>query len=449
MRLRYIETLANSKTKHYKKRTILTIAPICILFGTAMALLLIVSSLRATISGLSRDTNPKIYVNIREGKTKQNLKDALSKYDAEIINFTEGYFASKGNFLLQNESMDIGYMEAQYLRTAPDEIIKPYITENYSDNEIPIVVTTASALKIIKKTSENIQSYTEALGRTFDLDICYYTYEEDGIPKVIEEDDGYMCDGKIRYKIVGIVPNFRSQINDNEKDDNGIVDSLISSITGASLDYILVEKTSEFSNNYSNLKQSTAPIVASFNNIDDLFAFKESYACEKTKAECNSFYVSEYFGNAVSTQEFFNGFIEQLSNLLIILAIASIAAYAINISKIINDDYEIMNLYEIVGASKKDIFNIYLLYVLKNITYTLILSISISLLATVVIFFLKQASLSRKLITMFAPLPGIENISTFILPSPDIYYFGAMSLIVLSGLIGFTLSMKHLMNKRK
>ena len=134
---------------------------------------------------------------------------------------------------------------------------------------------------------------------------------------------------------------------------------------------------------------------------------------------------------------------EFLGGAIVVLTIVAMIALAVNITKIIDDEAQLINLYKIVGASKNDVVCIYASYIAKITLYTIILSILVSLVVATILFLIGLDDLLTGFSFMYTSSATQAPVSS-IKYAVDWNYVYVTLGILLSGVVGLGLSVKKL-----
>lgn len=452
MRLKNANKLARSKIRRYKRRTLLTLIPISLFFGVIMSLLLILSSLKATAFRAANQIDPNVYLDISiEASELDALRQRVESLDGELMIEQSQQTTAAGTWLSKNGTFQQIYGGLNGIKTYPQTILQEYITEGYAQTEAPILVNLETAANLAglrfdtNDTSIIAEIYSRAVGLQFSLNVCDIAYDESGIPKDLDSDDGLDCFDSIDYKIVGIIPSFRATSTQNQDDSiDNFFGIMLNGMSNSDEGIILAAETTEFKQKYTLSESETVDAVAKFNSYDAATKFQEKYSCRGSDKTCRIYKnVSEILGNRLDTVDAINSVMDICLGAIIVLAVVAMIAFAVNIAKILDDEKTLINLYKIVGAASRDLFRIYLLYVFKVTIYTILLSIAISLIVATIVFILGAPTLLTGFSFMYNSSASPELISS-INYSADWRYFCIVASIMLAGLISFLFSAKKL-----
>lgn len=452
MRLKNVNMLAKSKVKRYKRRTLLMIAPMGLFFGVIMALLLVFVSLKATAFREMDKVSSDIYIDIYdESNNTELLKERIESMGGEVLTFDGGYYnVSGGIYLVKDDSVAQIYQNAAGLSTYPKEITEKFVTEDYSQDQVPILIPIDGAATLAgvpydaddKGSFEKV--YKDAVGKEFTLNVCNQALDEDGMPYPLDEPGGLECIDEVHYKIVGIMPSFSAWAEKNAKfHKSGFFNGMLSTIGSSYYDrYVLADETDELNNKYSKSNNNQVTI-AKFKKYGDAVAFKDKFACEDRSKECDIYNAKEYFGNRFTVSASFDAIMGVFGGAIVVLVVVAMIALAVNITKIIDDEAQLINLYKIVGASKNDVVCIYASYIAKVTLYTVILSILVSLVVATILFLIGLDDLLTGFSFMYtssvtqAPVSSIKY-------AVDWSYMYVILGILLSGVVGLGFSVRKL-----
>ena len=452
MRLKNVNMLAKSKVKRYKRRTLLMIAPMGLFFGVIMALLLVFVSLKATAFREMDKVSSDVYIDIYdESNNTELLKERIESMGGEVLTFDGGYYNVSGDiYLVKDDSMVQIYQNAAGLSTYPKEITEKFVTEDYSQDQVPILIPIDGAATLAgvsydaddKGSFEKV--YKDAVGKEFTLNVCNRVIDEDGMSYPLDEPGGLECIDEVRYKIVGIMPSFSAWAEKNAKfHKSGFFNGMLSTISSSYYDrYVLADKTDELTNKYSKSNNNQVTI-AKFKKYEDAVAFKDKFACEDRSKKCDIYSASEYFGNRFTVSASFDATMGVFGGAIVVLVIVAMIALAVNITKIIDDEAQLINLYKIVGASKNDVVCIYASYIAKVTLYTVILSILVSLVVATILFLIGLDDLLTGFSFMYTSSATQAPVSS-IKYAVDWNYVYVILGILLSGVVGLGFSVRKL-----
>ena len=118
------------------------IAPMGLFFGVIMALLLVFVSLKATAFREMDKVSSDIYIDIYdESNNTELLKERIESMSGEVSTFDGGYYNVNGGiYLVKDGSVAQIYQNAAGLSTYPKEITEKFVTEDYSQDQVPILI---------------------------------------------------------------------------------------------------------------------------------------------------------------------------------------------------------------------------------------------------------------------------------------------------------------------
>ncbi len=390
--------------------------------------------------------NPYVSISLDSIEDLEQLRIDVSALNGIVVENVESNSRINGDLLTKDKSWQNTYRSAESLNIMPSELAELYIVEHYSESEIPILLTLESAASITGNTldfadKESIaRVYDESIGYAFSLDICNIKYDENGIPGNLDDPDGIDCVDSVKYKIVGIIPSFSSDsINGGSSQKDSIPKLIVESSRGRSVDYVLAAKTSEFVNHYTVREAAYPATIVRFSNLQYLLKFVDQYSCGNKNKSCQKYHTSEYLGAYLSIYRSFESFSKLCISVVILLSILAAIVFVFNVAKIIDDENQLINLYRIVGASSKDIKNIYFFYVAKMSVISMVLSILISLIVAIIVFMIWRGELLTSISFMFSSSRSRTLIESFRI-GIDWNYLLVLLGVPIAGILGFILS---------
>ncbi len=452
MKFKNANKLARSKIKRYRCRTFLILIPISLFFGVIMSLLLILSSLKTTAFRAASQIDTKVYLNIAVDASELNiLRQRVESVGGELMAEQSRQAHTTGTWLSKDGTFQQVYNDLYGLILYPQTIVQKYITENYKQTEVPILVNLETAANLAdfrfdtNDSSLIAEVYKRAVGLQFSLNVCEIAYDEYGVPKDLDSDEGLDCFDTIDYKIVGIIPSFRAIAASGQDDSSAdFFKIVLNGMSNSDESVVLTAQTVAFKQKYMLPEDETIDAVAKFDSYDAVVEFQEKYSCRSVNKTCLVYKnVSEILGNRLDATDAIDSTMNICFGAIIILAIVAMIAFVVNIVKILDDEEPLINLYKILGASGSDLLQVYFLYVLKVLAYTMLLSVVISLIIAAIVFTLGSATLLTGFSFMYSSSVSPELISG-ISYAADWRYFGIMASIALSGLISFLFSIRKL-----
>ena len=260
----------------------------------------------------------------------------------------------------------------------------------------------------------------------------------------MDEPGGLVCTDRINYKIVGIIPEFSPW---SEKSVNLQNPGFFTGVLGGFSDhngrngYLLVSETEEFKNKYKADARTDA--IIQFKKYEDAGRFKEEFACERLGGNCNFYYASEFFGNRFAVHDEAEFITMFFGGAMVVMAVIAMIAFAVNITKIIDDETQLIDLYKIVGASRRDITRIYAAYIAKVVFYTIIASVVISLVISTIIFVANADTLLTGFSFMYSSSVTQVPISSMQYAIDWNYVYVILG-IIFAGLVGYVFSERKL-----
>ena len=451
MRLKNVNMLAKSKIKRYKRKTFLMVAPMGLFFGVIMAMLLVFVSLEATAFREMDKIDKNTYLAVNDNINNVDLlTQRAESVGGKVIPINNRTASTEGRFLAKNGSLLQVFLDARYLNYYPHEIIDKFITESYAQSEVPILTTLDEAAALVGVSYDaNDESsfkdvYKKAVGQGFVLDVCDNVFDENGMPLPVDEPGGLVCTDRINYKIVGIIPEFSPW---SEKSVNLQNPGFFTGVLGGFSDhngrngYLLVSETEEFKNKYKADARTDA--IIQFKKYEDAGRFKEEFACERLGGNCNFYYASEFFGNRFAVHDEAEFITMFFGGAMVVMAVIAMIAFAVNITKIIDDETQLIDLYKIVGASRRDITRIYAAYIAKVVFYTIIASVVISLVISTIIFVANADTLLTGFSFMYSSSVTQVPISSMQYAIDWNYVYVILG-IIFAGLVGYVFSERKL-----
>lgn len=455
MRLKNVNMLAKSKIKRFKRKTLLMVAPMGLFFGVIMAMLLVFVSLEATAFREMDKIDKNTYLAVDDNTSNVDLlTQRAESVGGKIISGNYRTASTEGRFLAKNGSLLQVFLDARYLNYYPHEIIDKFVTEDYTQSEVPILTTLDEAATLVGVSYDaNDESsfkdvYKKAVGQGFVLDVCDNAFDENGMPLPVDEPGGLACTDRINYKIVGIIPEFSPWSEKSVNLQNpGFFTGVLGGFSGHNgrNGYLLVSETEEFKNKYKADARTDA--IIQFEKYEDARRFKEEFACERLGGNCNFYYASEFFGNRFAVHDEAEFITVFFGGAMVVMAVIAMIAFVVNITKIIDDETRLIDLYKIVGASRRDIARIYAAYIAKVVFYTIIASVVISLVISTIIFVANADTLLTGFSFMYSSSVTQVPISSMQYAIDWNYVYVILG-IIFAGLVGYVFSERKLRKMR-
>lgn len=453
MRLKNVNMLAKSKIKRFKRKTLLMVAPMGLFFGVIMAMLLVFVSLEATAFREMDKIDKNTYLAVDDNTSNVDLlTQRAESVGGKIISGNYRTASTEGRFLAKNGSLLQVFLDARYLNYYPHEIIDKFVTEDYTQSEVPILTTLDEAATLVgvsyDANDENSfkDIYENVVGRNFVLDVCDNVFDENGMQLPVDEPGGLVCTDKINYKIVGIIPEFSPWSEKSVNFQNpGFFTGVLSGFSSHNgrYGYLLVSETEEFKNKYKAGAGNRADAIVQFGKYEDARRFKEEFACERLGGNCDFYYASEFFGNRFAVQDEVEFIAMLFGGAMVVMAVIAMIAFAVNVTKIIDDEAQLIDLYKIVGASRRDVTRIYAAYIAKVVFYTIIASVVVSLVISTIIFVANADTLLTGFSFMYSSSVTQVPVSSMQYAIDWNYVYVILG-IIFAGLVGYAFSERKL-----
>lgn len=453
MRLKNVNMLAKSKIKRFKRKTLLMVAPMGLFFGVIMAMLLVFVSLEATAFREMDKIDKNTYLAVDDNTSNVDLlTQRAESVGGKIISGNYRTASTEGRFLAKNGSLLQVFLDARYLNYYPHEIIDKFVTEDYTQSEVPILTTLDEAATLVgvsyDANDENSfkDIYENVVGRNFVLDVCDNVFDENGMQLPVDEPGGLVCTDKINYKIVGIIPEFSPWSEKSVNFQNpGFFTGVLSGFSSHNgrYGYLLVSETEEFKNKYKAGAGNRADAIIQFEKYEDARRFKEEFACERLGGNCDFYYASEFFGNRFAVHDEAEFIAMLFGGAMVVMAVIAMIAFAVNVTKIIDDEAQLIDLYKIVGASRRDVTRIYAAYIAKVVFYTIIASVVVSLVISTIIFVANADTLLTGFSFMYSSSVTQVPVSSMQYAIDWNYVYVILG-IIFAGLVGYVFSERKL-----
>jgi ABC-type lipoprotein release transport system permease subunit len=426
MILRDAVTLSSSKIKTRKLRTIVSTITISVLFGVVIAALLIINGLRSSLEESAKIlSNGDIYLrasqNVSGFDDKEIINRAIELYknspDSDkqyplVTSYPSGealdepYLDNNNIFAMQaaeeyreviqteleeavaykSHGYDISIMQmAEYsvrsdtmhiennytlantgstLLFLSQEVVQPLIQISLPTDEtaIPVIVPidiageiagmgTISASATNEQRKEYITAvYDKAIGFTYTATLQSESVETE-----------------VQYQIVGLLPPFGSLKITQKSNEFNIINLILGNLGANAPPFIVVDTSSQlFHDTYtaSNVYSFSVNYLLRFTDIQQASDFRTKYSCSITENHCHDFFVEEILNNHLNIQAVF-GMVDGLLIIFIVFfSIVAVIIMASTLSRILNDESQSIALYRSMGASTRDIMQIYMIYII-------------------------------------------------------------------------------------
>lgn len=420
-------------------------------FGVIMAMLLVFVSLEATAFREMDKIDKNTYLAVNDNTNNVDLlTQRAESVGGKVIPINNRTASTEGRFLAKNGSLLQVFLDARYLNYYPHEIIDKFITESYAQSEVPILTTLDEAATLVgvsydandESSFKNV--YKKAVGQGFVLDVCDNAFDENGMPLPVDEPGGLVCTDRINYKIVGIIPEFSPWSEKSVNFQNpGFFTGVLSGFSSHNgrYGYLLVSETEEFKNKYK--AGARADAIVQFEKYEDAKRFKEEFACGRSIGNCNYYSTSEFFGNRFAVQDEVEFIAMLFGSAMVVMVVIAMIAFAVNVTKIIDDEAQLIDLYKIVGASRRDVTRIYAAYIAKVVFYTIIASVVVSLVISTIIFVANADTLLTGFSFMYSSSVTQVPVSSMQYAIDWNYVYVILG-IIFAGLVGYVFSERKL-----
>ena len=242
---------------------------------------------------------------------------------------------------------------------------------NYTSGKVYLLFGGCADIEACESPDETMakaNEYAEKYNGVVEGEIAHYFYQENGLPNAVttipDEFEPFLNLSETEMK--KDVPFFSNVDNDFSLFGLALTSiekrvwSLSSSLTPESDgNSVLASIDKE--------KKFTEPIL-SFNTIDDAMSFYLNEICIKTNSSScfkTRFRFQEFFGNALSVKISFTRMFEVFKKVEIILGIIVLVIMIFTFLRIIQENSKTIALYLALGAKKKDVFLIYLFFLIN------------------------------------------------------------------------------------
>ena len=439
MRIKQAYKLANSKIRRYKRRTLLAIIPVCLFFSVSLVAIFILASLSNILIKANENSGEKLYVRLMPSVYDLgDLRSVVADFNGQVLEWDDYNIGLKDDALVMNDGRTISLN----LKVLPSEIRDLYIDEGYSDSEIPVLVDYKNASILTGEEydptnkSAILGFYNRVIGRNVLLDYCVLDANS----------NDYACNDSIHYKIVGIVPGNSNSENETTEIGDGLIRQYIDVSSRDGEGFYVAANTSEF-NRYYTADNEQHNTLLSFEKSEDLLDFLRKYNDSRIGDKYGLKFAVDYFGETLNIEERIIESSRTIIVIIFIFLIGAIFAFSACVVKIIDDDSSLINLYEMLGASSADIKFIYLLYITKATAITAGLSVLFGYIISGIILALNKEAIIASIWSTFGSSYNktpIDRLNVVFDWDCGIVVIG----IILSGLIGYLLSIK-LLKRRK
>lgn len=376
MKLREAIKLGHLNIASHKRRSLMVIVVISVIFGLLFAGNMFLQGLEDEIvGGLARQTGGEVYLMVEGAKYARDTGMMQAATDDVTSEDIEGSLKD-----IRGESLGELPMAGNYLALPPEvaAIFLEVELEDVPEGKVPLIVSLSQAsyfLKMELPTRGNAERKLRVLDKIHD----------EAVGRSFEELEDYY--------VVGVMPGGGVSSLDLEKvGQNGnplnVLLGLISVDPGGS--YAVQREGLEYGKDESYPGDISAYLLR-FANAKEALRYSESKGvCYMMHRNCQEgdLVVQDAFNGIVSTMIWLRMLKMALMILGIVLAVVALIVMYFTVMRLIGQDARVISLYYALGATKRDVGKIYLCYTLELILWALgfavILAIAMMLILSLV-----------------------------------------------------------------
>ncbi|MBP5512530.1 ABC transporter permease [Candidatus Saccharibacteria bacterium] len=216
-------------------------------------------------------------------------------------------------------------------------------------------------------------------------------------------DDG---ENKTHLYVVGIAPRNDIQIKTTKRnDDFDLFDTVIINPNGSAFDFYLIgrddSKNRKVLSQYGFNEFVEEYYVSEFRNVNDAKSYYTNESCDYLTSHnkrCNDYVkVFGVFPNKVDLSLNYDTFYNSINIMEVVLIVSACLIAFFTFIRVIDQEKNIIALYYSLGAKKRDVCKIYLLYLAEIILCALIISTAISVLGSLIIWSVRGDSFMKSI----------------------------------------------------
>lgn len=347
----------------HKRRSLMVIIVIAVVFGLLFAATMMLEGLENSILGvLTEPTDGKVYLKIWAGKYNGNEQGELATQEDVTMSL-------KG---LQAESLGQLKMRANY-PVLPKEIAENFMEKSLNEvpeGEVPLIVSLSQASYMAQMS---MPTRGKAKNR---INVMEKIHE-------VTIGQSFEGVGEQQYYVIGVMPGggVNSLSLENVGQNSNPLNPILAMVGVDGGDtYAVADGREEISREM--------PYLVSFTDAQEALKFTQQ------KGVCYSSYYSCQTGDLV-VSDAFGGVLASISHIKIlqlvlvilglVLAVANFIVMYFTLVRVIGQDARAISLYYALGATKRDVYKIYFCYVMELALWTVVSAVILGVVAVMLL----------------------------------------------------------------
>jgi len=180
----------------------------------------------------------------------------------------------------------------------------------------------------------------------------------------------------------------------------------------AGLNLLIIDDGSDFMQEYlaNNLKKYFYIPIASFDKLEDAYEYYSYDACGGgivTDCRSDNIKISGFMGNQVSVHDAFVRIYKVLNLFQIVLTVVAIIIMVFTFIHLLGQDVATVALYRALGATKLEIYFIYLVYLVELCIFAIIFAVIAALVLSLLVSLLSSDGLYYALANYYGMMPSL------------------------------------------
>lgn len=438
---------SKSLTAH-KKHNFITLIAVSLLFGLLLGVNFILQGLENKLLDLSSEkTKAKHFLQVtvsdgegRAGDEKkiEQTKSKVEEYGGKVV----GSLAiGDGGNVLSDELTK--YIFGVDRPNAPENQIAVVIDSKKAQDLLDIKIhnrlSNEEKMALFKELNQKMKGATFTAREEHAKEKTHYNeddYQEElTSPEAVLKEDA----SDTKYFVLEVLP-FGTDTPQLRKlvDELRLLDTVLFTIAEGSAQKILIGS--------EHIKQEEAGgfrLLAEFQDTEKMFRYYLENDCSDFDNNCRDINISDAFGNPLSILMTFKSVRIFLNIAVTVLTVIAVIITTFSFLRLVNQEVSNIALFKIMGAKKRDIATIYLVFLLEMALLTILISLVVGFLLALSISLIESADLSANLSVFY----NVEVKQPLLLFGLNTQVFSLISIILLTSLLTIVLTLDQFSDK--
>lgn len=397
----------------HKKHSIMTIIAISALFSLLFTVHLVVQGLEnKLLESAAKETNGAIYIvtSMCDTSNDINLNDFVEVVDEDTSETHQIYQPEPVSCLVSQADLAkatakiekyhgkvIGAIDTSQ-RQIPLEFVKSAVEVDLAKIEpgaVPVLISMSRAQTLAEQPIGKRLEDSEKLRRVEEIrqKLLGSTFLSD--------------DKQTTFWIAGITSPGTDLTLTKKSDAYNILDlALFNATSSSGGPIIIIDDGSEATKSFLNKNNDHYQVVlSSFTNTQDALNYYHNEDCGIRENACKNYYINELYSNHLGLARNFWAVRTMLGLFEPAFVVIGIIIIVFTFLRLVSQDAPIIALYRSLGATARNVFYIYLAYLVEICCLTILVSMILSLLAALAISLINASSLMAVIAAFYGHVP--------------------------------------------